>query len=367
MRSQTILVVFGTRPEAIKMAPIVQELNHYSERTRTVVCFTGQHRDLVKPILDLFGVTTDIDLQVMQPDQTLSQLTARLLVALDDVMRTVDPHWVLAQGDTTSAMATALTAYYHRASFGHVEAGLRTGNKYHPFPEEGNRIIADQLADMCFAPTSWSRQNLLTQGIPVERILLTGNTIVDALQEIAARPYRSPTVEQFPPDKTLLLVTAHRRENFGQPLRHICLGLRKIAQEHPDILIVYPVHPNPHVQKTVKELLANVPGIHLLPPVDYPDMIALMRRATLVLTDSGGLQEEAPALGVPVFVLRKTTERPEGIEAGVARLVGTDPDEIAGAVHEILQNPQRFSLAENPYGDGRAAKRIVRYLVQGEP
>jgi len=364
-----VLSIFGTRPEAVKMAPVIRRLAA-EPRVESVVCVTAQHREMLDQVLDLFSIRPDFDLDLMRPDQPLADLTAALFTGLDPVLHQVRPDWVLIQGDTTSAMAASLLAYYHRARVGHVEAGLRTGDKWQPFPEEINRRVAGTIADLHFAPTDWARQNLLHEGVPPERVIVTGNPVIDALQDVAARPYdvtRGP-LAAIPWERRVILVTAHRRENFGRPLENIFTALRTLAETYPkDIHLVYPVHLNPNVRGPAHRLLGNLPNVSLIEPLDYLPMVHLMKRAYLVVTDSGGLQEEAPALGTPVLVLREVTERPEAIEAGTARLVGTDPATILSETRRLLDDPaarQAMAHAANPYGDGHAAERIVKALVQ---
>ena len=364
-----VLSIFGTRPEAVKMAPVIRRLAA-EPRVESVVCVTAQHREMLDQVLNLFSIRPDFDLDLMRPDQPLADLTAVLFTGLDPVLREARPDWVLIQGDTTSAMAASLLAYYHRARVGHVEAGLRTGDKWQPFPEEINRRVAGTIADLHFAPTDWARQNLLHEGVPPERVIVTGNPVIDALQDVAARPYdvtRGP-LAAIPWERRVILVTAHRRENFGRPLENIFTALRTLAETYPkDIHLVYPVHLNPNVRGPAHRLLGNLPNVSLIEPLDYLPMVHLMKRAYLVVTDSGGLQEEAPALGTPVLVLRELTERPEAIEAGTARLVGTEPATILSETRRLLADPaarQAMAHAANPYGDGHAAERIVEALVQ---
>jgi UDP-N-acetylglucosamine 2-epimerase (non-hydrolysing) len=364
-----VLSIFGTRPEAVKMAPVIGRLAA-EPRVESMVCVTAQHREMLDQVLDLFSIRPDFDLDLMRPDQPLAELTAALFTGLDPVLHQARPDWVLIQGDTTSAMAASLLAYYHRARVGHVEAGLRTGDKWQPFPEEINRRVAGAIADLHFAPTDWARQNLLHEGVPPERVIVTGNPVIDALQDVAARPYditRGP-LAAIPWERRVILVTAHRRENFGRPLENIFTALRTLAETYPkDIYLVYPVHLNPNVRGPAHRLLGNLPNVSLIEPLDYLPMVHLMKRAYLVVTDSGGLQEEAPALGTPVLVLREVTERPEAIEAGTARLVGTDPARILSETRRLLDDPaarRAMAHAANPYGDGHAAERIVEALVQ---
>jgi UDP-N-acetylglucosamine 2-epimerase (non-hydrolysing) len=368
--SRRILVIFGTRPEAIKLAPVIQQLRQHPGQICARVCVTAQHRAMLDQALNLFDIAPDIDLDLMQRDQTPTQVASRVLERLEPVLREERPDWVLVQGDTTTVMAATIAAHHQRIAVGHVEAGLRTGDKDNPFPEESNRLIADHLSTLCFAPTVRARDNLLRDGIPESAIRLTGNTVVDALLDISNRPWtpgpHSP-LHDVPDGSRLILVTSHRRESFGAPLERICRALKEIAQRGRGTLrLVYPVHPNPNVQETVYRLLGGVSNIFLIPPVDYLEMVNLMKRSALILTDSGGIQEEAPGLKVPVLVLRETTERPEGVEAGVARIVGTDPDRIAAEALRLLENPDeyaRMTQANNPYGDGHAAERIVEAIL----
>jgi UDP-N-acetylglucosamine 2-epimerase (non-hydrolysing) len=371
-----ILSVFGTRPEAIKMAPVVQELSK-TPGIESIVCVTAQHRQMLDQVMDLFKIKADVDLDIMQPNQSLAQLTAHLFSRLDPVLAEINPDWVLVQGDTTTTMTAALLSYYRQMRVGHVEAGLRTYNKWHPFPEEVNRRVVGSIADLHFAHTDWAKENLLKEGVSGDHIVVTGNTVIDALQFMAKLP-DSPELkalllrvglpgETSPGSPRLVLVTAHRRENFGEPLENICLALRQLSEHYGDaIRIIYPVHLNPNVRETAFRILKETPIIHLLEPLDYLPFVQLMRRATLLLTDSGGLQEEAPSLGVPVLVLRQVTERPEGVQAGTVRLVGTRSAEIVLETRRLLDDPlayQEMAQAVNPYGDGRAAGRIVRAIL----
>ncbi len=361
-----ILSVVGTRPEAVKMAPVILRLRQ-TPGVESVVCLTAQHREMLDQVLRLFDIRPEIDLDLMRPGQTLAGISAAIFTALDPVLRRVRPDWVLAQGDTTTVMATALLSYYHRIRFGHVEAGLRTGDKWQPFPEEINRRLAGVIADLHFAPTPWAKENLLRENVPAGSIRVTGNPVIDALQRVASLPFvwEDSPLAGLPLDKRLVLVTAHRRENFGQPLENICAALKALAARG-DVHLVYPVHLNPNVRETVYRLLEGVPGITLLPPLDYLPLVHLLKRSALVLTDSGGLQEEAPGLGVPVLVLRAVTERPEGVQAGTVKLVGTDTARIVAEAARLLDDPQAHAAmarAVNPYGDGRAAERIVAALL----
>jgi len=367
-----VLSVVGTRPEAIKMAPVIKELEKHHGEIQSVVCATAQHREMLDQVLQLFEIRPDYDLDLMRPRQTLSGLTARILTALDKVVARERPDWLLVQGDTTTVMVGALVAFYHRVQVGHVEAGLRTGDKFQPFPEEINRRVADVVSDLHFAPTQTNRQNLLSEGIPDRTILITGNTIIDALLMTVERARRCVHEEWEPRlnGRRLLLVTAHRRENFGPPLKEICQALAQIACEYAsDVHILYPVHPNPNVWEPVHAALGEMPNITLTPPLDYETFVGLVDRAYLVLTDSGGLQEEAPGLGKPVLVLREITERPEAVAAGTVKVVGTSCRRIAEETAVLLDDVEaykRMAQAVNPYGDGRASQRIVAAL-RGRP
>jgi UDP-N-acetylglucosamine 2-epimerase (non-hydrolysing) len=368
-----VLSIFGTRPEAVKMAPVVRALQN-EDAVESLVCVSAQHREMLDQVLDLFQIKPDVDLNLMRPNQTLAELTASIFTNMDRVLTRLKPDWILVQGDTTTVMATALLGYYHQILVGHVEAGLRTGDKWQPFPEEINRRIAGVAADLHFAPTERNRQALLREGVDDSRIVVTGNTVVDALQWIKQQPMPKETgvllenLGVLAGKRELVMVTAHRRENFGRPLEDICLALKNIAESYPDRLqLVYPVHLNPNVQEPVHRLLDGIPNITLLPPIEYLPMVHLLRHATIVLTDSGGIQEEATSLKIPALVLRNVTERPEGVEAGFLRLVGTDPEVIFEAARRLLDDRasyEKISAAANPYGDGRAAERIVQALVR---
>ena len=367
-----VLSVFGTRPEAIKLAPVLHELKRRSAdgRVQTVVCVTAQHRQMLDQVLSLFGITPDYDLDVMEEDQTPSQVAATVLARLEAVLQKDRPDWMLSQGDTTSVAAASLAGFYARIKVGHVEAGLRTYNKWQPFPEEINRRVAGVIADLHFAPTERARQNLLQEGVAPDHILVTGNPVIDALYWVAAQPLASSALHLECDEAKLILVTAHRRENFGRPLESICLALRDLVEHYNrGVHIVYPVHLNPNVWEPVHRLLGTLPNITLLPPLDYLSLVHLMKRSYLVLTDSGGIQEEAPSLGKPVLVLREVTERPEAVAVGTVRLVGNDRKLIVAEVVKLLDDPaeyERMARAVNPYGDGRASKRIVAALL-GEP
>lgn len=367
----TVLSVVGTRPEAIKMAPVIRELERHPNRIRSLICVTGQHRQMLDQTLSLFNIQPDYDLNLMQPNQSLSQLTANLFAALDPIVAKTKPDWILAQGDTTTVLVTALVAFYARVAFGHVEAGLRTGDRYQPYPEEMNRHVADSLATLLFAPTERSRQALIREGHPLERVLVTGNTVIDALLTVAKYPYdwSLGPLASLPHDKRLVLITAHRRESFGAPLREICFAIRALAQkfESCGVQFVYPVHLNPNVRQPVEEILSGLSNVSLVETLDYLSFVHLMKRSTLILTDSGGIQEEAPSLGVPVLVMRNTTERPEGIDAGVVKLVGTKRRLIIEESIRLLKDPSAraaMAMKVSPYGDGKAAARIVSNLLE---
>ncbi len=365
-----ILVVFGTRPEAIKLAPVIEALRRHPRRPEVRVCVTGQHRYMLDQVLQLFGIDPDYDLNVMQTNQTLAQLTASVLTHLDPVLTTEQPDWVIVQGDTTTVMSAALAAFYRGVRVAHVEAGLRTFDKHQPFPEEINRRVASVISDLHFAPTEQARQNLLREGVPDARIVVTGNPVIDALHRAVAMPcdLQQGALAQVPwGERRVILVTAHRRENFGRGIEQICLALRELAARYfGDVHIVYPVHLNPNVEQPVRRLIGDVSNITLTPPLDYLQLAHVMQRATLVLTDSGGIQEEAPGLGKPVLALRETTERPEAVEAGTVKLVGTDRARIVTETARLLDDADAYAAmarAVNPYGDGRAAPRIADALL----
>jgi UDP-N-acetylglucosamine 2-epimerase (non-hydrolysing) len=364
-----VLSVIGTRPEAIKMAPVVKELARRGGEATSLVCVTGQQREMLDQVLALFEIRPDYDLNVMRPDQSLSGLTSLLFCGLDPLVRELKPDWVLAQGDTTTVLVAGMVAFYNRVRFGHVEAGLRTGDKHHPFPEEINRRVADAVADAFFAPTERARQALLREGVEPGKVLVSGNTVVDSLLEMADRPFdwAASPVAFLPCGVPVVLVTAHRRESFGKPFEEICLALRDLATRFGDKRFIYPVHLNPNVRQPVRKILSGIPNFHLIEPLDYLTMVHLMKRACLILTDSGGVQEEAPSFGVPVLVMRETTERPEGVEAGVVRLIGTQRERIVKEASQALtptDSHERPAAGQNPYGDGRAAQRIVDYLLK---
>ena len=368
-----VMSIFGTRPEAIKMAPVVHALSD-APNIESIVCVTGQHRDMLDQVLTLFDIVPDEDLNLMRPNQSLHTLTARMIDGLHPLFKKHQPDAVLVHGDTTSCLAGALAAFYARIPVGHVEAGLRTHDLTAPFPEEGNRQLTDRISQWCFAPTPRSADILRMENLSNSQIFVTGNTVIDALLWMRDRLPLLPAEHQVygsasrivdDPNSKILLVTGHRRESFGDGFQRICQALKAIAVQHPELSIVYPVHLNPNVQKPVYELLSDTPNIHLIPPLGYQDFIRLMDRCHLILTDSGGIQEEAPSLNKPTLVMRDCTERPEGIEAGVVKLVGTNPETIIAEVSQLLSDGDvytKMSQAVNPYGDGKAAERISQIL-----
>jgi len=367
-----ILSVLGTRPEVIKMAPIVRLLIQKAD-VEARVCVTAQHRQMLDQALELFEIKPEYDLDLMRDGQTMAQISAGIFTHLDPILEEFKPDWVLAVGDTTTVLITSLLAFYRKIKFGHVEAGLRTHDKWHPFPEEINRRIATVTADLHFAPTEWSRGNLLREGVDPAQIHVTGNSVIDALNFVAKQVEPraiKELIEKLGVEKSkgqkLILVTAHRRENFGEPMENICHALKALAARS-DVEIVYPVHLNPNVQEPVNRILKGVDRITLLPPLDYLPLVHLMKHAHLILTDSGGIQEEAPTFGIPVLVLRETTERPEGVEAGILKLVGTGASRIVNEATRLLDDPSEYSKmakVANPYGDGHTAKRIVEALLK---
>ncbi|MGC6510784.1 MAG: non-hydrolyzing UDP-N-acetylglucosamine 2-epimerase [Myxococcota bacterium] len=368
-----VLSVFGTRPEAIKMAPVVKALSA-ADDMESVVCVTAQHRDMLDQVLGIFNIVPDEDLDLMTPGQSLHALTARVLVGMQTVLERHQPDVVLVHGDTTTTLATALAAFYAQIPVGHVEAGLRTGDMSAPFPEEANRVLADRICHFYFPPTQRSADNLLAEGLPADRIWITGNTVIDALfwvrdamKDTTFSPEIYGSASPFIQEKNtqILLVTGHRRESFGGGFERICQALSNLAQRYPSLQIVYPVHLNPKVQEPVHRHLSHFDNIHLIRPLEYPDFVRLMDRAHIILTDSGGIQEEAPALDKPTLVMRDVTERPEGIAAGVVKLVGTQSSTITEAVSNLLDHPNAYAQmqqAVNPYGDGQASIRIVDAL-----
>ncbi len=362
-----VLTVFGTRPEAIKMAPLVKELEKNSDKFESIVCVTAQHRQMLDQVLQLFSIKPEYDLDIMKENQNLWTLTADVLLKMKDVFESAKPDVVLVHGDTTTSMAAALSAFYAKIPVGHVEAGLRTFDKYYPFPEEINRVFADAVCTYHFAPTDTSCENLRKSSIPEEHIYKTGNTVIDALLYTVEN--NTPEIPNLNLDESLktILMTSHRRENFGEPIKNICRAVLELVERNPDIQVVYPVHLNPNVQKPVYELLGGKERIHLTSPMEYAPFAAMMKKAYIIMSDSGGVQEEAPSLGKPVLVLRTTTERPEAVEYGTVKLVGTDKDVIVSEVENLLHNPDEYkkmSEAINPYGDGLASKRIVDLLYK---
>jgi UDP-N-acetylglucosamine 2-epimerase (non-hydrolysing) len=374
MDQTRVMTVLGTRPEAIKLAPIIQLFNNDTRFESTLVV-TAQHREMLDQVLSLFQLTPDEDLNLMTEDQTLARLTADIFNRIDPLLEKYQPEWVVVQGDTTTAMSAALAAYYRRIKVAHVEAGLRTWDKWQPFPEEVNRRIIGDIADLQFAPTNWAYNNLIQDGVPKKVLKVTGNTIIDALNQVTALPMPEDIKKLLGEKqilsgaKQLVMVTAHRRENFGQPILDICQALKEFAAEFADMIeIIYPVHLNPHIQQPVHELLDGIANITLLPPLEYLPLVHLLKSAHLIMTDSGGIQEEATGLGKPCLVLREVTERPEGVEAGVLRLVGTNPEKIVNEARKMLQDNElyeKISHAPNPYGDGFAAGRIVTIIHEG--
>ena len=377
-----IMVVIGTRPEAIKLAPVIKELERHPKEFEVVPVTTAQHRQMLDQVLKLFKITSSYDLNIMENDQTLSGLTARIIEKFDPIVKKEKPDWILIQGDTTTTFASALIGFYHKIRIGHIEAGLRTHNKYSPFPEETNRRLASVLTDFHFAPTETAKENLVAEGIAKENIFVTGNTVVDALFMILERLKKDKLKLQNPSSQfaflnsqlttnnsKLILVTAHRRESLGKPLESICRALKEIVRANSEVKVIYPIHLNPNVQEPVKRILKKNERIHLIDPLDYESFVWLMDKSYLILTDSGGIQEEAPSLGKPVLVLREATERPEGVEAGAVRVVGLDRDKIVEEAQRLLDDRtlyQKMSRTANPYGDGKAAKRIVEILRRVE-
>lgn len=377
-----VLLVFGTRPEAIKMAPLVKAFQKYPKQFETKVCVTAQHRQMLDQVLDFFEIKPDFDLNIMAPNQDLFDITCKVLLGVRDVLKTFNPDIVLVHGDTTTSTATALAAFYSKIKIGHVEAGLRTYNLQSPWPEEMNRQVTDRICDFYFAPTNLSKQNLLNEGIENNKIIVTGNTVIDALLFAIEKIKKDPTLQKEltstisasgynlrrdnEQERDYILVTGHRRENFGDGFQNICKAIKQIAIQHPELDLVYPVHLNPNVQKPVYELLSDLPNVFLINPLDYLPFIFLMQHCKLVLTDSGGIQEEAPSLGKPVLVLRNTTERPEALDAGTVKLVGTSTDRIVENVENLLTSESLYttmSKAHNPYGDGKSSLKILKFLT----
>lgn len=382
-KMKKILLVFGTRPEAIKMAPMVKKLQEYPEQFQTIVCVTGQHREMLDQVLRLFDITPEYDLNIMKPNQDLYDITSRILLGMRDVLKEVQPDIVLVHGDTTTSMAAALAAFYQQIPVGHVEAGLRTGNIYSPWPEEMNRLITGRVTTHHFSPTPLSKENLLREHVDEKQIVVTGNTVIDALQmvvnklsedanlaaEVANRMSQMGyDTKRIKGDKRVVLITGHRRENFGEGFLNICHAVKNLSAKYPDVDFVYPMHLNPNVRKPVLEILGEgADNVFLIEPLDYLPFVYMMQHSTLILTDSGGVQEEAPGLGKPVLVMRDTTERPEAVEAGTVLLVGTNREKIEQGVSMLLNDTdiyRRMSEAVNPYGDGLACERIADYLAR---
>jgi UDP-N-acetylglucosamine 2-epimerase (non-hydrolysing) len=364
LKKSTIAVVFGTRPEAIKMVPIIKELQKSNSLTAVTIS-TGQHREMLRPILDRFDISVDLEMDLMESNQSLYRLSSKAIAAFEDVLRKISPRLLLVQGDTTTAFLGALCAFYGKIPIGHVEAGLRTDDKYFPFPEEINRRLITAVSDLNFAPTEGNKQNLLREGVRPESIFVTGNTGIDTLVLASKMDHPFPLTKIGLAGKRLVLITIHRRESFGKTIEGIFRAFRDLAEKYNDIELVYPVHLNPHVRKPAHDILGNVPTIHLMKPMDYFDFVQAMKKAYLILTDSGGIQEEAPTLGVPVLVLRNETERPEAITAGAVRLVGTSRDAIVAESSRILDDAKergKLIRATNPYGDGKASPRIVKHI-----
>lgn len=382
-----VMLVFGTRPEAIKMAPLVKEFQKYPKRFETIVCVTGQHREMLDQVLHLFEITPDYDLNIMKQGQDLYDVTARVLTGMRDVLKEAQPDVVLVHGDTTTSTAAALAAFYQQIPVGHVEAGLRTHNIYSPWPEEMNRQITGRIATYHFAPTPLSRQNLLAEGVKDDQITVTGNTVIDALYMVVDKIKRDKSldtdlkallknagydVNRLSDGKKLVLVTGHRRENFGDGFIHMCTAIKDLTQKYPNVDFVYPMHLNPNVRKPIHEVfgedLSNLGNMFFIEPLEYLSFVYLMEKSTIVLTDSGGIQEEAPGLGKPVLVMRDTTERPEALSAGTVKLVGTNYDRIVDQVSQLLTDEEYYNVmsqAVNPYGDGKACQRIYSFLTKG--
>ena len=360
-----VMVVFGTRPEAIKMCPLVLELKKRSE-IETIVCTTGQHKEMLDQVMEVFHVTENYNLSIMEEKQTLSMITSKVLLGIDEILKTEKPDIMLVHGDTTTSFAASLSAFYHQISVGHVEAGLRTYDLYSPFPEEFNRQAVDIVSDLYFAPTELAKKQLLREGKSEKNIIVTGNTVIDALSTTIKKEYYHEELEWAKGSK-LILFTAHRRENIGQPMQNIFHALCKIVNENKNVKVIYPIHKNPKVREIADEILGNQERIHMIEPLDVFDFHNFIARSYMVMTDSGGIQEEAPSLGKPVLVLRDTTERPEGVAAGTLKLTGTQEDAIYRIATQLLNNKEMYnkmSIASNPYGDGHASKRIVEYLLQ---
>lgn len=362
MKKIKVMTVFGTRPEAIKMAPLVLELQKQSQRFETITIVSAQHREMLDQVLDIFHIKPDYDLNIMHARQTLTDITSNVLINLDKILKEAKPDIVLVHGDTTTTFAASVAAFYNQIPIGHVEAGLRTWEKYSPYPEEMNRQMTDAMTDLYFAPTNQSKANLLKENHKEDNIYITGNTAIDALKQTVDKEYHHDILDKVSPDNKLILLTMHRRENQGEPMRRVFKVIREVVESREDVEVIYPVHLSPAVQEVAKEILGNTERIHLISPLDVVDFHNLAARSYFIMTDSGGVQEEAPSLGKPVLVLRDTTERPEGVEAGTLKLVGTESEKVKKEMEELLDNDaeyQRMAQAKNPYGDGKASERIL--------
>lgn len=362
MKKIKVMTVFGTRPEAIKMAPLVLELQKQSQRFEAITTVSAQHREMLDQVLDIFHIKPDYDLNIMHARQTLTDITSNVLINLDKILKEAKPDIVLVHGDTTTTFAASVAAFYNQIPIGHVEAGLRTWEKYSPYPEEMNRQMTDAMTDLYFAPTNQSKANLLKENHKEDNIYITGNTAIDALKQTVDKEYHHDILDKVSPDNKLILLTMHRRENQGEPMRRVFKVIREVVESREDVEVIYPVHLSPVVQEAAKEILGNTERIHLISPLDVVDFHNLAARSYFIMTDSGGVQEEAPSLGKPVLVLRDTTERPEGVEAGTLKLVGTEPEKVKKEMEELLDNDaeyRRMAQAKNPYGDGKASERIL--------
>lgn len=362
MKKIKVMTVFGTRPEAIKMAPLVLELQKQSQRFEAITTVSAQHREMLDQVLDIFHINPDYDLNIMHARQTLTDITSNVLINLDKILKEAKPDIVLVHGDTTTTFAASVAAFYNQIPIGHVEAGLRTWEKYSPYPEEMNRQMTDAMTDLYFAPTNQSKANLLKENHKEDNIYITGNTAIDALKQTVDKEYHHDILDKVSPDNKLILLTMHRRENQGEPMRRVFKVIREVVESREDVEVIYPVHLSPAVQEAAKEILGNTERIHLISPLDVVDFHNLAARSYFIMTDSGGVQEEAPSLGKPVLVLRDTTERPEGVEAGTLKLVGTESEKVKKEMEELLDNDaeyQRMTQAKNPYGDGKASERIL--------
>lgn len=362
MKKIKVMTVFGTRPEAIKMAPLVLELQKQSQRFEAITTVSAQHREMLDQVLDIFHIKPDYDLNIMHARQTLTDITSNVLINLDKILKEAKPDIVLVHGDTTTTFAASVATFYNQIPIGHVEAGLRTWEKYSPYPEEMNRQMTDAMTDLYFAPTNQSKANLLKENHKEDNIYITGNTAIDALKQTVDKEYHHDILDKVSPDNKLILLTMHRRENQGEPMRRVFKVIREVVESREDVEVIYPVHLSPAVQEAAKEILGNTERIHLISPLDVVDFHNLAARSYFIMTDSGGVQEEAPSLGKPVLVLRDTTERPEGVEAGTLKLVGTESEKVKEEMEELLDNDaeyQRMAQAKNPYGDGKASERIL--------